>query len=243
LPAEQATQITALLAQLDGRVAPPSYAPLPVVLSPGNNGPYSQGAIPPPIRAGTYTPAAVYARSYAPAAPAAFYHSSYTPAAAAACPPATLQFYSVVGGVPSAGGSSSAAGSARFTEKGGVCKIKKGSAFDKDVFTVEIGQDIHGICKFYLDDFFGGKTVLNANMSVKNTSKKQRTCYYFVAFFDKADRLVGCASQGLPDSGLAPGESTNMASCLVFLPDGMSETVASYKVRLYETDKMPEKKK
>jgi len=128
-----------------------------------------------------------------------------------------------------------------FTEKEGACTLKKRDGSDKDVFTIEIGQNIHGACKFFVDEFFG-KTIINANMSLKNTSKERRNCQYYVAFFDKGGKLVGCASQGLGDYGLAPGKDTNMGSCLIFVPDGVAETVTSYKVRFYETDKMPEKK-
>ena len=128
-----------------------------------------------------------------------------------------------------------------FTEKEGPCVLKKGSAFDKDVPTVEIGKNIQGTCKFYISDFIG-RTIINANMSVKNTSKERRNCQYYVAFFDKKGKLIGCADQGLGD-GLDAGADTQMGSCLIFLPDGMAETVTSYKVRFYETDKMPPKKK
>jgi hypothetical protein len=127
-----------------------------------------------------------------------------------------------------------------FTEKEGPCTIRKRENLN-DAFTVEIGQNIHGTCKFYIDDFLG-QTIINANMSVKNVSKERRNCRYYVAFFDKDGKLVGCANQGLCDEGLASGEDTNMCSCLVFVPPGTAETVTSYKVRFYETDKLPEKK-
>ena len=101
---------------------------------------------------------------------------------------------------------------------------------------------MRGTCRFYIDDFFG-KPIINAPVSVKNTSKERRNCQYYVSFFDKDGQLVGCTSQGLGDYGLAPGKETHLGSCMIFLPEGTADTVASYKIRFYETDKVPEKKK
>ncbi len=128
-----------------------------------------------------------------------------------------------------------------FTEKEGPCSLKDAKSHEKAV-KIELGKNIQGDCRFYIDEFFG-KTIINANISVKNTSKERRNCQYYVAFFDKDGKLVGCAEQGLGDDGLAAGKDTNMCSCLIYLPDGAAETVASYKVRLYETDPIAEKKK
>lgn len=133
------------------------------------------------------------------------------------------------------------AADATFSEKQGPCKLKRQRPFDKDVFTVEVGQNMRATCKFYIDDFFG-RTIINANMSVKNVSKQRRNCQYYVAFFDKNGKLVGCAGQGLGESGLAPGRDMSVGSCLVFVPDGMAETVTSYQVRLYETSPIEKKK-
>jgi hypothetical protein len=61
-------------------------------------------------------------------------------------------------------------------------------------------------------------------------------CQYYVAFFDKAGTLIGCAAQGTGDKGLAAGEKTHLGSCLVFLPAGCHEKVIQYKVAYYESD-------
>ena len=57
-----------------------------------------------------------------------------------------------------------------------------------------------------------------------NTSGKAMHCQYYVAFFDKAGALIGCAGQGTFDEkGLAAGESTQLGSCLIPLPAGFHE--------------------
>ena len=119
----------------------------------------------------------------------------------------------------------------------GACQLKAGKAFDKDVFTVTIGEKIKGTCKFYIDEFFG-KKIINANIEIKNTSDKALHCQYYVAFFDKDGKLIGCAGQGTFDKeGLAAGESTQLGSCLIPLPQGFHEQAVQYKIAFYESDK------
>ncbi len=130
-----------------------------------------------------------------------------------------------------------------FTDKEGPCSLGElmGLLGNKEAMKVKIGKNFEGECKFHADEFFG-KPMINANISVKNTSKERRTCQYYAAFFDKDGKLVGCAGQELGDGGIAAGENTSMGSCLVFLPTDAIKTVASYKVRLYESDPLPKKK-
>ena len=119
--------------------------------------------------------------------------------------------------------------------KQGPCKLKQGGAFDEDVFTVKVGKQIKGTCKFYIDEFFG-KKIVNANIKIENTTSMPLYCHYHVAFFDDSGNLVGCASQGtFGDDGLGPGESTHLGSCLITLPLGQHEKISSYKVAFYES--------
>ena len=127
-----------------------------------------------------------------------------------------------------------------FTEKEGRCAIKE-RRFNDDEDTVEIGRNFQGVCKFYSDDFFRS-TIINAGLHVKNASKGRRACQYYVAFFDKNGKLVGCGDGRTMDTGLTPGEDTSL-SCLLFLPEEQIKEVVSYRVRLYESETLPEPKK
>ena len=138
---------------------------------------------------------------------------------------------------PTAATAPASALSGVFTDvKEGPCTLKEVRAFSKDAFTVQVGQKIKGTCTFSISDFFHAK-IINACCVVQNTGDKPRYCQYYVAFFDKSGKLVGCAGQGIDDAGLAPSEHpTTLGSCLIPLPLGTHETVASYKVTFYEAD-------
>ena len=101
---------------------------------------------------------------------------------------------------------------------------------------VRVGEKIKGTCKFYIQEFFG-KKIINANIEIVNTSDRAMHCQYYVAFFDEAGKLVGCAGQGTFDKGLAAGESTQLGGCLIPLPQGFHEKAVQYKIAFYESDK------
>ncbi len=131
---------------------------------------------------------------------------------------------------------SSPASAALCETKEGTCQVKQGGAFGKDVFTVHVGEKIKGTCKFFIQKFFE-KKIINANIEIVNTSDKAMHCQYYVAFFDKAGALIGCAGQGTFDEkGLAAGESTQLGSCLIPLPAGFHERAVQYKIAFYESD-------
>ena len=120
--------------------------------------------------------------------------------------------------------------------KEGSCQLKEGGAFDKDAFTVQVGEKIKGTCKFEITEFFG-KKVISANIEIANTSDKAMHCQYYVAFFDEHGTLIGCAGQGTFDAkGLAAGKSTQLGSCLIPLPAGLHEKAVQYKIAFYESD-------
>ena len=119
--------------------------------------------------------------------------------------------------------------------KEGSCQLKEGNAFDKGVFTVQVGEKIKGTCKLYIMDFFRQK-VINANVEIVNTSDKAMCCHFYVAFFDEHGTLIGCAGQGtFGEKGLA-GKSTQLCSCLIPLPAGLHEKAVQYKIAFYESD-------
>jgi len=121
--------------------------------------------------------------------------------------------------------------------KEGICRLKWAGPFDKDVFTLAIGDKIKGTCKFSITDFLG-KEIINANVSIVNTADKAMHCQYYVAFFDEQGTLLGCAGQGtFGEKGLAAGETTQLGSCLIPLPAGLHEKAVRYKIAFYESDK------
>lgn len=121
--------------------------------------------------------------------------------------------------------------------KEGPCKLKKSQAFDEsDAVKVEVGTGIKGVCKFYVTDFFDAE-IIDAGIQLTNTTNKPRYCYYNVAFFDKDDQLVGCASQGTSGDGLGAGKTMISGSLLIPLPKGLYEKVVKYKIAFYESDK------
>ncbi|MCE5267100.1 MAG: tetratricopeptide repeat protein, partial [Planctomycetaceae bacterium] len=129
-----------------------------------------------------------------------------------------------------------------FSEKEGPCaELAAFSLSGGQKVTAELGKNIHGVCTFQCEEFFG-KPMLNANISLKNNSKEHLACQYYAAFFDKAGKLVGCTGQGNLDFGLAPGAQTSFGSCLIFLPIEQMQRIASYKVRLYEAKILREEK-
>ena len=127
--------------------------------------------------------------------------------------------------------------------KGGECKLQEAGPFERDkAVKVEVGDKLQATCSFYITDFFK-KKIVNAGVKVKNPTKKPMFFHYYVAFFDKDGKLLGCAGQGsFGDDGLAAGESTQMGSCLIPLPVGKFAEIKSYQVAFYESEKPVGKK-
>ena len=116
------------------------------------------------------------------------------------------------------------------------------SAFGKHAFEKQFGEAVKATTKWRVGDFFGKETIF-AGANVKNTSTKPMFFEYFVAFFDKDRKLIGAAGQSsFGDTGLKPGEETQLGSCLVHLPKGKYKDVAYFQLVLYESDQ-PTKKK
>lgn len=116
------------------------------------------------------------------------------------------------------------------------------SAFSDNAFKKEFGNVVKATTGWYAGDFFGEETVF-AGVTVKNTATKPMFFHYYVAFFDKDKNLVGATGQGsFGESGLKPGEETQMGSCLIALPRDKYKAIASYQAVIYETDIPPKKK-
>jgi len=121
--------------------------------------------------------------------------------------------------------------------KEGACRLMPRKGFEGGEFQVSVGTKIKGTCKFFIQDFLG-KKIINAGISIQNTSDKPMHCQYYVAFFDDLGNLIGCAGQGTFDrTGLAAGKSTQLGSCLIPLPAGFHEKAVRYKIAFYESEK------
>ena len=116
------------------------------------------------------------------------------------------------------------------------------SMFAEDAFKKEFGTVVKATTDWHVGDFFGRETVF-AGVKVKNTGSKPMFFRYYVAFFDKGNKLVGATGQGsFGEKGLKPGEETQMASCLIELPKDKYKEIASYQAVIYETDAAPKEK-
>jgi hypothetical protein len=103
--------------------------------------------------------------------------------------------------------------------------------------TFKIGKVVKATGQCATTDFFGSK-VIDCGVTVKNTGAKPMFCVIHVAFFDKDNHLLGCASQtSFGDAGLKPGEETQFASMLISMPPDELKKVASYQTAFYESEK------
>jgi len=81
---------------------------------------------------------------------------------------------------------------------------------------------------------FGGKTALAANGNLKNTSRKKLYGTLYIAFFDKEKNLVACSAR--TTIILDAGKQTFVGSVLEIPLEQMNK-IASYQVRIYESEK------
>jgi hypothetical protein len=126
---------------------------------------------------------------------------------------------------------------ARAETKSGPAKLAE-SKFGPpdDAPMVDMGKTVKLTAKFYITDFFGSK-VITAGATVKNTGKAPMFYVFNVAFFDKDNHLLGCASQAsFGEQGMKAGEETQLGSLLVMLPASEIAKVASYQATFYESE-------
>ncbi len=132
-----------------------------------------------------------------------------------------------------------------YAEVEGPCTIKSGEWTDKDVFTVELGRNLHGVFKFYVGDCVDfaerKRTAIVAVGSIKNPTKEPRGCRSYLAFFDKDGKLVGC--EGGRVVCLLPNQerfTRDFDERRPLSPDAAAK-ITSYRLRMYETEPLPEK--
>ena len=114
----------------------------------------------------------------------------------------------------------------------------------KDVFSedkvvkISFGTAVKVDTGWYINpDFFGRKIVI-ANAQVENTGVAEISTSYFVAFFDKDKKLVGCTGQSMD---LGPGKKMSYGSCLIEVPPDQIARITSYQIAFYTGE--PAKKK
>lgn len=119
----------------------------------------------------------------------------------------------------------------------GKCSLQEAGAFDDGKHVIAtFGDKLKGRAKFYIDDFFGKPTIM-AGATIKNPTGKPMRFYYYVAFYDKDGKLLGCTGQGsFGDEGLKPGKDMTLGSCLIHLPMEVAKSAARYSIVLYEMD-------
>jgi hypothetical protein len=85
----------------------------------------------------------------------------------------------------------------------------------------------------------GGKTSIAANGSMKNTSGKRLHGALYIAFFDKDKNLVASAAR----TGILimPGKQLFVGNVLEVPPEQI-DTIATYQITIYESDKEVGKK-
>ena len=147
--------------------------------------------------------------------------------AADVCPPVAV--------VPQS--SPPAAANRIFTEEEGPCTLKRSAATNKQHFKVEVGKKLHGVFRFYVEDSADGPHI-TTNVSVENATKTDRHFRYEITFLDKSGEPINFFPENVSGEGnlVGRGAACNRETCSLLVPDGTSETVASYKVRFYETD-------
>ena len=107
------------------------------------------------------------------------------------------------------------------------------SGLPKNAFKREFGNGLKATCNWYVSDFFGKETVF-AGIVVKNSTASSVSFQYYVAFYDKDNKLVGVATQGTVDNELKPGEQMILSSCLIVLPKKRYKDIVSYQAVVYE---------
>ena len=82
--------------------------------------------------------------------------------------------------------------------------------------------------------FASGEWAIFAPLSVANGTGKLRHLHYYIAFFDSADRLVGCCNQG---TEVEPGvKNFQLGSCIIEGPKQRLLTAVKYQFTVYESD-------
>ena len=122
-----------------------------------------------------------------------------------------------------------------FTDKEGPCTI------GKTPVKVEFGQPVACVSNFLVSDFMGSNSIrcdILAEEHIEGTSKLP-VLRRLLQQGRKTRRLFVSRNGGQQP---CPRPASGLGGLPRLFSDGDAEKVASYKIRLYESDKMPEKK-
>jgi hypothetical protein len=115
--------------------------------------------------------------------------------------------------------------------------------YKNDIVKLDLGPHFQGAVKLWHCKEDVGVSLWA--LSFKNVSKERRGYKYQLALLDNTGRLVFCCLAPVYEVArtVAPGEESGFRVDTIDMPRALAETVTSYKLRLYETDPLPEKKK
>ncbi len=108
-------------------------------------------------------------------------------------------------------------------------KIKLGKSFSK-ANEIELGNKLEATAKLHITEWFGSKAI-SGQVDVENKTKTEIFTSYHLAFFDKKDNLLGCASQ---DISFDAEEKSMIGGAVIQMPPAQLERVAKYRITWYE---------
>ncbi len=129
---------------------------------------------------------------------------------------------------------------ARSASIEGEVELKETKGF-REGFTRTFGDNIKARTQWRVGDFFGSQTVF-ATVSVTNAGVKPLAYEFYVAFYDKDQKLVGSAGQGSSGDGFVSGRETQLSSCLIKLPPNKYKEIKFYQAVIYESEPLIKKK-
>jgi hypothetical protein len=91
----------------------------------------------------------------------------------------------------------------------------------------QIDNNINLSCFYRVKNFFKNK-VIYAKATISNNSQKNLFFAYYVAFFDKNNKLVGCSGQYSLNEPIKKGEDFVTNTCTIPLPVSEIETITSF---------------
>ena len=95
---------------------------------------------------------------------------------------------------------------------------------------IELGKNIEAVAMLHIIEWFGAKAI-SGRVDIENKTEEEIFTGYHLAFFDKKDKLLGCASQTI---AFDPGEKTMIGGAVIRLPEEQLEKVAKYRITWYE---------
>lgn len=125
-------------------------------------------------------------------------------------------------------------GETRAVRLAGKCDLAKHDSFDNALVVRADGRmrySMHVSCS----PFVRGDWIINPILVVANKTDSALHCLYYVALFDRNDRLVGCCHQGSRvDAGK---EALQFGSCIVHGPKARLLAATRFDAVIYESDR------